>query len=446
MTNDEASFDCNRLDALAEEFVDSYRRGERPALSEYIARQPELAEGIRDLFPALVMMENARPIASQESGGLVGVSGAASGKKLDRLGDYRILREIGRGGMGIVYEAEQEALGRHVALKVLPKNAMLDPHQLERFHREARAAARLHHTNIVPVFGVGEHDGLHYHVMQFIQGLGLDEVLVEVVRLRDEKQSSTRANVEQLSSIVSSSLNSLINCDNGSELKGAGDSSSGIHLPGQNANTTESGGAYWNSVARIGVQVAEALAYANSQGVLHRDIKPSNLLLDTAGTVWVTDFGLAKTSDSDDLTHTGDIVGTLRYMAPERFEGQSDLRCDIYSLGITLYELLTLRHPFAESDRHKLVRQISQDEPPRPRSLDRTLPRDLETIVLKSIAKQPTDRYQSADLFAADLRRFIEDRPIKARRIGRAEWLWRWCPVLRPWWCCWPPCSEWAHP
>src|SRR5262249_39972817 len=147
---------------------------------------------------------------------------------------------------------------------------------------------------------------------------------------------------------------------------------------------TESGRQYWHSVARIGIQVAEALAYANQQGVLHRDIKPSNLLLDTQGVVWITDFGLAKASDSGaDLTHTGDIVGTIRYMAPERFKGQADARSDIYGLGLTLYELLTLRAAFPEKDRHRLMQQVMNDEPPRPRQHDPAIPRDLETIVLK---------------------------------------------------------------
>jgi len=486
MQQHEPSSDASTLDALAEEFIARHRSGERPSISEYIARQPDLAASIRELFPTLVMMENARPTGSQDAVGGVDIASSASVKVLERLGDYRILREIGRGGMGIVYEAEQEALGRHVALKILPKHTMLDPRQLERFQHEARAAARLHHTNIVPVFGVGYHEGVHYHVMQFIQGLGLDEVLVEVVRLRDQKQPLSRPDKlktmnlpaprgggRSVAPAVASPLTtsamgvaaalisgqfqcavdgatrprevdstqdrrpeghavtvasaSLNVCDNRSACQAARSSSSDIHLPGQNANRTESGGAYWNSIARIGVQVADALAYANIQGVLHRDIKPSNLLLDATGTVWVTDFGLAKTAESDRLTHTGDIVGTLRYMAPERFRGHSDIQCDIYSLGMTLYEMLTLRPPFVELDRNKLIRQIAQEEPPRPRSIDRTLPRDLETIVLKAIAKQASDRYQNAESLAADLRRFIEDRPIQARRIGRAERFWRWC-------------------
>src|SRR5262249_55189490 len=157
---------------------------------------------------------------------------------------------------------------------------------------------------------------------------------------------------------------------------------------------SESGAAYWQGVARIGVQVAEALAYATGQGVLHRDIKPSNLLLDTAGNVWVTDFGLAKASDSEDLTHTGDIVGTLRYLAPERFSGQSEVRGALSSLGLTLYELLPLRPAFDETDRNRLIQQVLHAEPPRPRQLNAQVPRDLETIVLKAMDRDPAPRYQ----------------------------------------------------
>jgi WD40 repeat protein len=173
--------------------------------------------------------------------------------------------------------------------------------------------------------------------------------------------------------------------------------------------------------------VAEALAYAHAQGTLHRDIKPSNLLLDTHGIVWVTDFGLAKAADSDDLTHTGDLVGTLRYMAPERFAGQSEPRSDLYGLGLTLYELLTLRPAFEATDRNRLIAQVQHEEPPRPRKVSGAVPRDLETIVLKAMAKEPAHRYSSAAALAEDLRRFVEDKPIQARPVSGAERLWRWC-------------------
>jgi serine/threonine protein kinase len=182
---------------------------------------------------------------------------------------------------------------------------------------------------------------------------------------------------------------------------------------------------FFRSVAHIGRQVAAGLSYAHARGIVHRDIKPSNLLLDTQGVVWITDFGLAKASD-DGLTQTGDILGTVRYMAPERFRGEGDGRADDYALGLTLYELLVLRPAFDSPDRLKLIEQIKAEDPPRPRALDSRIPRDLETIVLKSIAKDPKDRYPSADALREDLRRFLADEPIRARRVGPLERAWIW--------------------
>jgi serine/threonine protein kinase/Flp pilus assembly protein TadD len=456
---DSASSEINPLDRLAEEFVERHRRGEQPSVAEYTSKHPELAKEIRDLFPALVMMEDVRPHKGDATGAFSSVTDAdyCEGKKLERLGDYRILREVGRGGMGIVYEAEQESLGRHVALKVLPAHALLDPQRLRRFNREAKAAARLHHTNIVPVYGVGESDGLHYYVMQFIQGLGLDQVLAELRKLRRAKTSLGSAAppesrllragdvsaVDVARSLLTGRFKETAPADAPEDADDAApptlseppapsrrpDSSSTIHLPGQTEHSTlsETGRQYWQSVARIGVQVADALAYANAQGTLHRDIKPSNLLLDTQGTVWVADFGLAKASDSEDLTHAGDIVGTIRYMAPERFRGQGDVRSDIYSLGLTLYELLALRPAFEESDRNNLISIVAHETPPSPRKLNPDVPRDLETIVLKAIARDPDHRYATAPEMAADLRRFLEDKPIRARRVSVIERGWRWC-------------------
>ena len=197
-------------------------------------------------------------------------------------------------------------------------------------------------------------------------------------------------------------------------------SGSGISL------TQESSRAYIRSVVRIGQQAAVALAYAHEQGILHRDIKPSNLLLDVHGTLWVADFGLAKAAADSDLTHTGDVVGTIRYMAPERFQGRCDARSDIYALGLTLYELLAKQPAFTADDRNALLREITQGEPPRLRKVDRTIPRDLETIVAKAIDKEPAHRYASAGAMADDLHRFLEDRPIEARRALLVERLVRW--------------------
>jgi WD40 repeat protein/tetratricopeptide (TPR) repeat protein len=183
---------------------------------------------------------------------------------------------------------------------------------------------------------------------------------------------------------------------------------------------------YFLSVARIGQQGAAALAYAHARGILHRDIKPSNLLLDEAGVVWITDFGLAKTDD-DGLTHTGELVGTLRYMAPERFSGQCDARADLYGVGLTLYEMLVLRPAFESPDPLRVIDQIREHTLVSPRAVDRRVPRDLETIVLKATDKDPARRYATADELAEDLRRFIDDEPIRARRLSPRERLTRWC-------------------
>ncbi len=449
------SLDRNPLEALAEEFLERFRRGERPALSEYTRAYPSLADDIRDLFPALVMLENVRPVSAPAPSATD--KSAAAGKKLERLGDYRILREIGRGGMGIVYEAEQELLGRHVALKVLPAHALLEPRHLERFQREAKSAARLHHTNIVPVFGVGEEDGLHYYVMQFIHGQGLDQVLAVMQRLRQRQRQGDKETGRQADeSVQSTSAVHVANLlltgvfatpearpgdkepvskqgDKETRRPGeqvpANEDASGSLSPGLPVSLSSScdGQPYWHSVARIGIQAADALAYAHGQGTLHRDIKPANLLLDTQGIVWITDFGLAKAADSDNLTHTGDVVGTLRYMAPERFRGKADGRSDVYGLGLTLYELLTLEPAFDAADRDRLLLQVMHKEPAPPRKRNAAVPRDLETIVLKAIARDPTHRYQSAAELAADLQRFTEDKPIQARPVSEAEKLWRWC-------------------
>jgi serine/threonine protein kinase/WD40 repeat protein len=459
---------------LAEEFLERYRKGERPTLREYIERRPDLAAEIREVFPAMAMLENIA-VADESLADQAG--GAAPAPTLQQLGDFRIIRAIGKGGMGAVYEAEQISLGRHVALKVLPHQAIADAKTRKRFEREARAAARLHHTNIVPVFGVGEHEGLPYYAMQFIQGLGLDIVLEELKRLK--KSGSDMGQVASLqmtgaqvptvgrdvSAVViarslmtgkfqsdpAESMDEKHTTDRVSQVARSGVpaaehsagegslsassgtlalSSSSIVLPGQSIGargTQSKRKTYWHSIAQTGVQVAEALEYAHKQGIVHRDIKPSNLLLDTRGTVWVTDFGLAKTDDRQDLTHAGDVLGTLRYMPPEAFEGKADSRGDIYALGLTLYELLAFRPAFDEKDRNRLVKKVTTVEPVRLNRLNRHVPRDLVTIVHKAIARDPVHRYQTAADLAEDLKRFVEDRPVRARRITETERLWRWC-------------------
>ncbi len=435
------------IEELAESFLARFRAGERPPLTELVAAHPELAEEIRELFPALIEMEQAGSAIGPVPGWAASRT-SLSGAALESLGDYRIIREVGRGGMGVVYEAVQESLGRHVALKVFAPWARTDRKMIERFRREAKAAARLHHTNIVPVFGVGEHDSYRYYVMQYIQGQGLDAILGELRRLRSAPAPSPESLTGQeateaapLATTVARSLLSGHFSDPARQPR-AGGSEIGYELfdptpaPAPTAGevstdasdwASQPGGSYARTIARVGLQVAEALAYAHGQGILHRDIKPSNLLLDIAGNIWVTDFGLAKADDSGDLTESGDVVGTARYMAPERFRGESDPKSDVYGLGVTLYELLILRPAFDERDRARLIDHILHTDPPAVRAVDPRIPRDLETIVMKAMAKEPTRRYATAGEMADDLRCFLADRPIRARRTPWHERGWRWC-------------------
>ena len=468
----EPTVDRDPVEFLAAEFVERLRDGERPTVEEYATAHPDWADQIRDLFPTIAAMEDLKLDKETSSGGRASLGPT----KIERLGDLRIVREIGRGGMGIVYEAEQESLGRRVAVKVLPKQSLLDEKHLRRFRREARTAAKLHHTNIVPILGVGEQDGFHYYVMQIIRGAGFDEIIPQLNNLTtatgDEPvpRASRAANVSSVArALVNGELRSLARVDEsrGSSNDSAINSSSGtdsnrmaittidpadddsvladdsfvltggieasdavtsdICNPPPSAVATRFGLAYWQSVARIGVQVANALNYAHGQGTLHRDIKPANLLIDEGGIVWVADFGLAKAMEQDNVSRTGDIVGTLRYMAPEQFLGAADARSDIYSLGLTLYELLTLTPAFDETQRKRsFLHESGPLEPARPRRNNPSIPRDLETIVLKAIAVEPNARYQTSAELSEDLQRFLEDRPILARRASAAERLRRW--------------------
>jgi serine/threonine protein kinase/WD40 repeat protein len=426
------------VELLADEFLARCKHGEKPSIKEYCDQHPELAEEIRDVFEAVLMVEDLKP-GTDEASGSFGDPVRLGGKRLEHIGDYRILRQIGRGGMGVVYEAEQQALGRRVALKVLPRALAGDGKALVRFQREARAAARMHHTNIVPVFDVGQ-DGEHvFYAMQLIQGQGLDLVLDDLKKLRAPSITTPPTDRPTANcGIARSLLTGHFAQDNLAEgdprssyetvaLEESSPPSSAV-LPGQSelSSVTSDRRAYYRSVAQIGLQTASALSYAHARGIIHRDIKPANLLLDAAGNVWVTDFGLAKTDDGG-MTHTGDILGTLRYMSPERFRGQCDVRADVYALGLTLYEMLTLQPAYASSDRLKLIEQIRQTEPPSPRTVDARIPRDLDTIVVKAIDKDPRRRYQSADELVEDLQHFALDEPIKARRAGLAERFGRWC-------------------
>ncbi|WP_435011462.1 serine/threonine-protein kinase [Tundrisphaera lichenicola] len=430
-----ADDDRDLVEVLAEEFVGRRRRGETPSIEEYAERCPGRADEIRDLFPTIAAMERFKPGSSPAR------ARPGGGITRDRLGDYRLVREIGRGGMGVVYEAEQERLGRRVAVKVLPGSAHDDDLPLQRFLREARLAGRLQHGNIVPVFDSGREDHLLYYVMPLIRGVGLDRVIRELRERKIAEPDGLARPPEDITELARCLIGRAN--DRAPETAGGPPTRAALQIrPGDSTpgpapapegptagGSPRSGNSrllFWQGVADVGIQVASALTHAHEAGILHRDIKPANLLIDAQGVVRVTDFGLAKSTELDDLSRSGDLIGTLRYMAPERFHGRSDARSDIYSLGLTLFELATLRPAHEATERAEILRKIAEVGPTRPRELNPEIPSDLETVILKAIETDPEDRYASSRALADDLARFVEGRPILARRTSAAEQLVRW--------------------
>jgi serine/threonine protein kinase len=369
------SEDPRLIDAVRA-YQTALERGDRPDRAGFLALHAEIASDLAECLEGLELLHRTVAPLSAPAGVATGPDGT--------LGDFRLVREIGRGGMGVVYEAIQISLARRVALKVLPFASTLDARQRQRFENEARAAAQLHHGHIVPVFAVGCERGVHYYAMQLIQGLTLADV-IDRLRSRSAPPAPGADTVQGLASVTQQAVDSRT---------------------------------FFHTVAEIGVQAAEALEYAHQMGVVHRDIKPPNLLLDERGHVWVTDFGLARVTSRPGVTGTGDLVGTLRYMSPEQAAGQPviDPRSDVYSLGATLYELLTQQPAFPANDLHANLRQVLEEEPTPPQRLNRALPSELDTIILKALAKQPEERYESAQELADDLRRFLSDQPVRARR------------------------------
>src|SRR5262245_18492607 len=336
---------------ILDRYLADLQAGEAPDRDHLLAEHPDLAAELEACLDGIEFVHRA--------------TGPAAPETPATLGEFRIVRELGRGGMGVVYEAEQTSLRRRVALKVLRLGAVADEEAMQRFRREAETVARLHHTNIVPIFAIGSERGVHYYAMQLIQGRSLADVLAESQR-------------------------------------------GGKPLPSAD-------------IARWGLQAAEALAHAHRRGVIHRDIKPSNLLLDTEGIVWLTDFGLAKCADEATLTLCGMLMGTPRYMSPEQAESirrPIDHRTDVYSLGASLYELATGRPVFDAIAPMVVIAQILNDDPARPRQIRPDLPRDLETVILTCLAKDPAQRYATAQAMAEDLRAVGDTRPIRARRAG----------------------------
>jgi serine/threonine protein kinase/Tfp pilus assembly protein PilF len=336
---------------------------------------------------------------------------------LRSLGDFEIVREIGRGGMGVVYEARQVSLNRQVSLKVLSGGLGLTDKAVRRFRREAEAAAKLHHTNIVPVYATGEQEGTHYYAMELINGPSLDRVIKQLRRQAAGPSQPTPFTPSESSGPGLGATGPYV------------EAPSSASAPGLTSSSLGSGGGYFDQVASRMAEVADALHYAHEQGVIHRDVKPSNLMLSPDGRLSVNDFGLARMLELPGMTLTGEFVGTPAYMSPEQIAAGRTLldhRTDIYSLGATLYELLTLQPPFRGERRDQVLTQILHKEPKRPRQVNRRVPVDLETICLKALEKDPDCRYQSAKELADDLRRYANRFAIAARRTGPLARLVKW--------------------
>jgi serine/threonine protein kinase/tetratricopeptide (TPR) repeat protein len=458
---------------VADEFRECQERGDRPQIEDYAARYPQAAPLLRKVLSALELIDLSLP----------GRAGRPAGEAVaGTLGDFRILREIGRGGMGIVYEAEQISLGRRVALKVLPFAAALDSKQLQRFKNEAHAAAHLQHQNIVPVYAVGCERGVHFYAMQFVEGQTMAALIQELRQMEGRQERGSRME-DRTSKIENGELQKRVSLSDPmltgpcvprdrvarpesskgvtsnmshplpslpplvEEGMGGGDSgrasqeSATINDQGAGNETApvtprssilHPRSSFFRTLASLGIQAAEALEHAHQLGVIHRDIKPANLMVDARGNLWITDFGLAHCQGGCELTMSGDLLGTLRYMSPEQALAKRvivDERTDIYSLGATLYELLTLEPAFPGTDRQEILRQIAFEEPKPPPRVSKAIPQELETIVLKAMEKSPADRYATAQELADELERFLKDEPIRAKRptlVRRAlKWMRR---------------------
>jgi eukaryotic-like serine/threonine-protein kinase len=365
------------IDVIEEEFSIRHLFGDRPGVEEYISRFgsrfPDLGEQLACLQKDLESGRTPKPFpysSEKTSTRQPFDEEVQAGSRIRYLGDYELLEELGRGAMGVVFKARQVSLNRLVAVKMILAGVLAREEDVRRFHAEAKAAASLDHPGIVPIFEVGQHEGHHYFSMGYVEGESLSRRIAE------------------------------------------------NPLPPREA-------------ARIMAQVAEAVECAHGKGVIHRDLKPANILLDQSGQPRVTDFGLAKRLDQDSsLSVTGDRIGTPSYMPPEQASCQNkriDARSDVYSLGATLYAMLSGRPPFYADNPTDTCFQVIQQEPIPLRQLNPKLPRDLETICLKCLEKDPRRRYPSAREFAAELTRFIRSEPILARPVSRSERLWRWC-------------------
>lgn len=360
------------------------------ALESLCAAHPEHAEALRARMQAL------------HAAGLIETTPDGAPPFPERLGDFRLLQHLGGGGMGVVYLARQESLGREVALKLIRPEQLFFPGARERFRREVETVARLAHPGIVPIYTVGEEGGIPYFAMERIVGCSLADVIEHLQH-------------EPVAQLPGAAFDRAIAACTGDATTPA--------------PAALFAGRWTEACVRIVREVAEALEHVHRRSVLHRDVKPSNIMLTRSGRVMLVDFGLSSAEGGERLTKAGSQLGSLAYMPPEQLRGETDsldARCDVYSLGATLYELLTLRLPFAEAQPSELRRRIAEGSPPPLRGRNPAIDRDVETVCLHAMANDPGQRYATAAEFAQDLTCALEHRPIAARRSSPLERTARW--------------------
>jgi len=399
-----------RLEEVYNTFCEAWADGERPDLDDYCRDRPDLDPELRqNLEEFLFVAEGLQAGLDSDGSRRPAPPGKPEPLLGRRLGDFKVIREIGRGGMGVVFEAEQVSLNRSVALKVLPAHLTLRAESVERFKREASTASRLRHPGIVEIYSVGEEAENHFFAMELVDGTPLDRVINDLQKEDDFPVSGSRL-------IASISSGGRPRSASAARRTAEEDPDLSDKLAGVFKKRT-----YVETVCRLVLQVSDALDYAHEARVIHRDVKPSNILIRVDGTAVLTDFGLAREEGLPSLTVTGEFAGTPHYVSPEQAipKGKkSDHRSDIYSLGVTLYELLTLRRPFEGKTSQEIFGKIVSREPQAPRFLNSLIPRDLETVCLAAMEKNPERRYQTAREFADDIERFLNFEPVQARPIG----------------------------
>lgn len=388
------------VEILASQFVEELRQGLSPSAESYARRYPLHADVIRESFPVLALLEQSR----------VQTEAAAFRQNMpetfpfNRLGKCELLCEVGRGGMGVVFQARELDTGHIVAVKMLPWRVSIVPEWQKRFEEEARTTAKLRHRNIVPVFRFGQEHGYCYFVMQFVNGIGLDLI---INRLNEVDGVMYQHEIERIESQKPAGF------VGSGEMEAIKLNSTGKASP--NVARKKLTPTSWRSFTQIAIQSAQALRHAHKEGILHNDIKPGNLLVDGGGRVWITDFGLSQSIDpKEDVTDR--IMGTLRYMAPERLLGSFNASSDIYSLGMTLYELLTLQPAFAANNAEQMMSLILDTTPTPPRKIEPRIPKSFETIVLNCIAQNPLERYPSAEALLTDLLKFSKGQKVVSLR------------------------------